>query len=187
MSFISLMTQKDFVSPETFPLSTLFRRRFTIIQKMTREEKIRWAAELLEEESTMTLATSDADAQPWSAPLFYLTQEDLSLCWLSSGKSRHSLNLARDSRVAVSVHRSVHDWKQIRGLQMRGEAESVTDSATRSPIVDRYCERFQLGTIFRVAILKSTLYVFRPTFVHGIDNTRHFGWDFDLELADTIR
>jgi uncharacterized protein YhbP (UPF0306 family) len=149
---------------------------------MNREEKLEWARTLLAEVSTLTICSVDEAGMPASAPLFFLADNDLTLYWLSDAQSQHSRNLVCRSQAAVSVYRSTHDWKQIRGLQMRGSAAAVEDAARRKAIQALYCERFQLGRIFELALLKSTLYSFRPTHLHAVDNTRHFGWKFDLDL-----
>ncbi len=54
-------------------------------------------AALLREETTLSLATSDANCEACVAPLFYIADKELSLYWLSSGNSLHSLNLEKKS------------------------------------------------------------------------------------------
>jgi uncharacterized protein YhbP (UPF0306 family) len=149
---------------------------------MNHESQIRWVTELFNAESTLTLSTVNDAGLPSSTPLFYLPDEDLSLWWLSSAKSQHSLNLTRQPRVAVSIHHSVQEWEKIRGVQMRGWVEKAETPERRAPIVERYCERFHLGTFFHMAIRLSTLYAFHPEFLHAVDNSRHFGLGFDLDL-----
>ena len=52
-------------------------------------------AALLREETTLSLATNSENSEASVAPLFYIADEELSLYWLSSKTSLHSLNLKR--------------------------------------------------------------------------------------------
>jgi uncharacterized protein YhbP (UPF0306 family) len=149
---------------------------------MDRNKKLEWIAALLRAESTLALATVDEGGLPSIAPLFYLVDESLTLYWLSSPNSQHSRNLLREPRAAVTVYRSVENWKEICGVQMRGRVEIVSEKARRKEIIERYCQRFQLGTLFHLAIRQSTLYAFAPEFIRAVDNSRHFGWSFELTL-----
>ena len=137
-------------------------------------------AALLRRETTLSLATTGADGEASVAPLFYIADEDLSLCWLSAESSRHSLNLARSPQAAATVYRSALNWKEICGVQMRGSAAIVTEPELRTRLIEAYCERFRLGRILRLAVRRSALYAFRPEFFRYIDNARGFGYKFVL-------
>jgi len=139
-------------------------------------------AAFLREQSTLALSTVDAEKIVSTAPLFYIANEDLTLYWLSSTTTEHSVNLLREPRAAVTVYRDTDYWKMIRGVQMRGVVAEVVDSTQRKLVVERYCERFQLGTVFRLAITQSALYAFRPAWIRYIDNAKRFGYKFEIEL-----
>jgi hypothetical protein len=142
-------------------------------------------AELLRAQSTLSLATvadvGEPEAgMPCVAPLFYIVDAELNLYWLSSASSQHSRNLRREPNVAVAVYPQTDEWKEIRGVQMRGVASAVTDPALRKVLIEQYCERFRLGGILRLAIKRSTLYKFRPRSFRLVDNSKGFGHRFDL-------
>jgi uncharacterized protein YhbP (UPF0306 family) len=137
-------------------------------------------AALLGEETTLSLATTGEDGQACVAPLFYIVDENLSLYWLSSESSLHSLNLAANPRAAATIYRSVENWKQIRGVQLRGTVSKVTEPKRRAALLKSYCERFKLGRVPRLAIRLSTLYSFQTDFIRYIDNARGFGYKFEL-------
>jgi len=139
-------------------------------------------AALLRQETTLSLATTGEDGEASVAPLFYLADEALSLYWLSDKNSRHSLNLARSPRASVTVYRNALNWKEIRGVQMRGLAAVVTEPQRRARLIEAYCERFKLGRVLRLAARQSTLYVFEPQFFRYIDNAKGFGSKFELAL-----
>jgi uncharacterized protein YhbP (UPF0306 family) len=137
-------------------------------------------ATLLNQETTLSLATTGEDGEPSVAPLFYIAGQELSLYWLSSPRSLHSLNLARMPRVSAAVYRGATRWKEIRGIQMRGSVSKITEPNLRAPILQAYCERFKLGRVFRIAIRHSTLYLLQPDFFRYIDNAKAFGYKFEL-------
>jgi uncharacterized protein YhbP (UPF0306 family) len=141
-------------------------------------------ARLLRSASTLALATSDASGKPYVAPLFYLADGDLRLYWFSSPSSRHSRNLKANAAAAVTVYRSTRDWKNIRGVQMRGEATVVRDRERRRGVAQSYAERFHLGSMFDAAMARSSLYQFLPVWVRYIDNSVRFGYRFEAAVGD---
>jgi len=143
-------------------------------------KKLELVAALLREETTLSLATTGENGQASVAPLFYIAGDDLSLCWLSSESSLHSLNLTKQPRVAATVYRHAASWREICGVQMRGSASKVTEPERRRVLIAAYCERFKLGRVLRLAARQSALYVFEPEFFRYIDNARGFGHKFEL-------
>lgn len=145
-------------------------------------KKIELVAALLKSQSTVALATSDADGSPRLAPLFYLPGEGLRLYWFSSASSRHARNLKRDPSAAVAVYRPTDEWKQICGVQMRGSVAVVKQRARRKQISAAYAERFGLGTLFEATMSRARLYEFRPRWIRYLDNSRRFGYKFEMTL-----
>ena len=138
--------------------------------------------ELLESQSTMTLATVDGQGRPFATPLFYLPRPDLTLCWLSSADSRHSASLRRNPRAAVTVYPVVDRWKRIRGVQMEGAVREISDKTERRQLLTIYRRRFRLGPVLSAAIRQATLYSFRPAWIRYLDNARGFGYKIELDL-----
>jgi len=137
-------------------------------------------AALLGEETTLSLATSGGGGEPCVAPLFYIADKELSLCWLSSESSSHSVNLERNAHAAATVYRNAQNWKEICGVQLGGAVSKVTEPELRAALVKAYCERFKLGRVFRLAVKQSVLYSLKPEFFRYIDNARGFGYKFEL-------
>ena len=113
---------------------------------------------LLAREKTLVLSTASDDGTPIATPLFYYSDANGNLYWLSSRESRHSVNLSVRPRVAVAVFSPAAHWKDIRGVQMEGQAEAVTDPE----IMVQYRQHLALGPELDEAIASSTMYVFRP-------------------------
>ena len=59
---------------------------------------------------------------------------------------------------------------------------SIVEGPERSPILDAYRSRFQLGTVMSFAVSTSLVYRFRPQWVRYIDNQKRFGYKFELLL-----
>jgi len=137
-------------------------------------------AALLRSQSTLALATTGDNAQPCLAPLFYIVDPALNLYWLSSPNSRHSRNLARDPAASAAVFRPTQDWNEICGVQMRGKVALIDDPLRRRALVKTYCDRFALGSVFRLAILRAGLYAFQPHWFRYSDNSVRFGYNFEL-------
>jgi hypothetical protein len=145
-------------------------------------ETLAGARELLQSQSTMTLATVDDHGRPCATPLFYLLREDLSLYWLSSADSRHSANLRNRPQASVAIYAPVDRWEKIRGVQMEGAVQEITDSDERRRTISAYRRRFRLGTVLSVAIANATLYRFQPSWLRYLDNDRGFGYKVELVL-----
>ena len=88
-------------------------------------------ANFLAAHSTLALATINADGLPESAPLFFAVDNDGSILFVSSPKSRHSLNITADSRAAVTVHNETWTWEEIAGVQMEGEVHHLPAGSGR--------------------------------------------------------
>ncbi len=149
-----------------------------------RMKQLETIASLLREESTLALATTDEQGQACVAPLYYISGGDLTLYWLSSQASLHSRNLKRTPMAAAAIYRHTYNWKEIRGVQLRGPVAVVDDPESRRPLIEAYCERFQLGVLFRAAIGQCSLYALRPVFFRYIDNSSVFGRNFELAPGD---
>ena len=61
------------------------------------------ASEILAANRYMTLATADASGRPWATPVWFATENDEELYWVSSPETRHSRNLAARRELAIVV------------------------------------------------------------------------------------
>jgi len=151
-----------------------------------KQETLKAIEALVHGQSTLVLSTVNADGTPHAAPLFYLAGKELELYWFSDASSQHSANLARDCNVAVAVYASTEHWKEICGVQMRGTVRKITDSKIRRDIKRRYCDRFQLGQIFRFALARCSLYVLSPSWIRYLDNSKRFGYRSEISLPTHV-
>ena len=141
--------------------------------------------EFLETQSTLSLATVNAEGHPETAPVFYVSDDQFNLYWLSSTSVQHSVNLSARSHVSGSVCPAVWQWADIVGLQIKGEAKAISDERIREQILLIYLRKFQLPPSFDSMIASSTLYVLRPTWMRWVNNSVQFGYKTELEFDKT--
>lgn len=145
-------------------------------------EDLDLAIALLRAESTIALATQGREHHACVAPLFYLLQDGPALYWFSSPDSEHSRNLTADPRCSATVFSQTEHWRDIRGVQMRGCASAMSDPEIRDAIMVTYKHRFRLSSTFDMAIAGSSLYCFRPEWLRYLDNSRGFGYQFEITI-----
>jgi uncharacterized protein len=146
-----------------------------IIENLS-EESREAVRQFLTTQSTLALATVKANGDPQIAPLFYVSDDELNLYWLSSANSLHSINLTSHPQVAVTIYPTVWQWIHIRGLQIEGKAQTITDERIREEILRRYLLKFNLPASFDGQIAASTLYQLKPTWLRWLDNSVKFGF-----------
>jgi uncharacterized protein YhbP (UPF0306 family) len=149
----------------------------------------RQVLDYLQSHNTMTLATCAGD-HPWAATVFYAS-EDLRLYFFSLPEARHSLNLAANRRVAVTIQEDYKNWRVIKGIQLEGEVmlvDGVIEKAKAMAVYARkYAEVIRLFTdpasgVFHKAFLKVKFYRVTPEKLFFIDNEQGFGKRQELEI-----
>lgn len=137
--------------------------------------------------TTITLATVDESGAPCAASAYFAGDERLNLYFLSDRKTLHGTNMLRDPRVAVTAHGEHQEWKELKGLQLRGEARPVT--LTEFPTAAAcYVKKFPFAAAgigaadLSKAIKAATVWVFRPSWGRYIDNAVSFGFKEEFEM-----
>lgn len=142
------------------------------------------ALTLIQDESTLTLATADQSG-PWSAPVYYVCLNGR-FYFFSSPQSRHIRQTTGSGEAAASLFHQADSWQTIRGIQMRGTVEQVHSVALSIKPIAMYLKRFDFVREFFVdnptpdldaffLRFKARLYTFIPTAVDYIDNRLGFG------------
>jgi uncharacterized protein YhbP (UPF0306 family) len=142
--------------------------------------------EQLAEHHVLTLATAGPEG-PWAAAVFY-AHDGLTLYFLSSPNSRHSLNIADGAEVAATIQRDYDDWPGIHGLQLCGRAEPVPANDV-AIVRERYGKRFPVvGLAARApaaivrALDRIRWYALYPRSIWVVDNRLGFGHREQLDL-----
>jgi uncharacterized protein YhbP (UPF0306 family) len=132
--------------------------------------------------STLVLSTVNAEGSSQSAPLFFATDDDGSLLFVSSPKSRHSLNIAADSHAAVTMYNETWTWEEIAGVQMEGHVHHLPAGPGREHAWEVYKAKFPFVVEFEDEVSRSEFYRFVPKWVRLIDNSLRFGYKEEIEL-----
>lgn len=129
-----------------------------------------------------SLATT-ADGRPHAVSLMYAHQ-GFRLFWFSDPATEHSryIDAASPSRVAVTIAADFRDFATIRGVQMAGVAQRLTDHRQRKAALALLTVRYGFlagadggpGPLAR-ALRKAAIYRFTPDHITYIDNTKGFG------------
>jgi len=122
--------------------------------------------------NVMTLAT----ASTWAAAVFYAA-EGFTMYFVSSPKSRHAADLARDPRAAAAIHEDYRDWRAIQGIQLSGRVERL-EGAARDAAFACYGRKFgflEREPMLREALAKAACYRLVAEELYFIDNAAGFG------------
>lgn len=154
--------------------------------KVTQEKIGRYMAS----KHTMGLATC-ADDTPWACSVFYASDENLNIYFLTDPNTLHGQHLG-SGRVAATVNENCRQWHEIKGIQLVGTATIVT-GAERECGLSLYLDKF---SDVRQAInspgndsekligekLNSTpLYRISIDWIRLIDNSEGFGTKIELQ------
>lgn len=148
--------------------------------------------DMLAAHTTITLATADG-AEAWAATVFYASDADLNLYFVSDYRTRHARDIAAGSECAAAINADVDDWLSVKGLQLRGRVE-VLDGMARARALGIYLMRFaDVRALFEKPkddneetiaqrLKAANLYRLQPTWIRLIDNSRWFGYKFEVEI-----
>jgi uncharacterized protein YhbP (UPF0306 family) len=137
--------------------------------------------------NVMTLATHGPEGL-WAAAVFYV-HENFDLYFLSSPSTRHSLNLAANPRVAVTIQEDYDDWRAIKGIQLEGNVTRL-EGLEQARAILLYGKKFSIvGNIARApakiarAFSRVAWYRLTPTRVYFVDNSQGFGHRDEIALG----
>ena len=149
------------------------------------------AVDLIEEQSTMTLATAKGNVA-WSAPVYYVFFKS-SFYFFSDPTSRHIHESLASGQASCSIYANASTWQEIRGIQMSGHVETVAPRLGAIEVIRAYLKKFPFTKDFFkpgqaldleafVKRFKVKLYRFKPTLVYYLDNSIRFGFREEVLL-----
>lgn len=94
----------------------------------------------MQEHNTMVLASSAGNI-PWSCAIFYAS-DGFNLYFLSATGTRHSRNIAVNSRVSATITEDYKDWTRIKGVQLEGTAALVTGDEDKMKAIKVYLTKY---------------------------------------------
>lgn len=154
-------------------------------QNPTDQELKKLAEKLIEEQTTMTLATAKADV-PWAAPVYYVWFKSC-FYFFSDPSSRHIQEALASGKASSAIHATAASWQEIRGLQMSGSIEAVAVGLEAVEAVRVYLKKFPFTKEFFtpgqaldltafIKRFKVTLYKFNPALIYYLDNQIRFSF-----------
>ena len=148
--------------------------------------------ELLAGHSTVTLATTH-EGRSWAATVFYASDCDLNLFFVSDLKTRHGRDMHRDAHVFGAIDRDVSTWDEVIGLQLAGRAmvlegqqrlNALETYLTKFPDVRRLFDRPKDANekVIAERLQRAPFWQLTPAWIRLIDSTRGFGWKWEAAL-----
>ncbi len=150
------------------------------------------AENLIEGQSTMTLATAQGDAA-WAAPVYYVFCRS-AFYFFSDPESRHIQESLASCQASAAIHAGASSWKEIRGVQMSGSIDMVSGKLEAVESIGKYLKKFGFTKDFFSkdqamdldAFAKRfhvRLYKFRPTLIYYLDNSIRFGFREAIDIG----
>jgi uncharacterized protein YhbP (UPF0306 family) len=151
----------------------------------------RLAADLIESQSTMTLATAKA-REAWAAPVYFV-YSDTSFYFFSDPASRHIQESQASGQASSAISAKASSWVEIRGIQMSGRIELVPAGFEAIEAVKAYSKKFPFvkdffssGQLLDPAAFakrfRVKLYRFKPDLIYYLDNGIRFGFREEITL-----
>jgi uncharacterized protein YhbP (UPF0306 family) len=152
--------------------------------------------EYLKKHKAMTITTVGASGFPWAASVFYAHDDKYGFYFLSETKTRHCRNIMANAHAAVAINDDPSDWRDIKGVQMEGEAVEVKVSAEKTRALLVYLNKFPFVRDFISSPLRAlddiriagkaftaSLFVFRPVALFYLDNKQGFSNRREISLT----
>jgi uncharacterized protein YhbP (UPF0306 family) len=156
-----------------------------------RKQLIMLAKELIDAQSTVTLATCDNNVA-WAAPVYYVFFKS-AFYFFSDPTSRHIVEALEGGQVSGAIHAFATGWKEIRGIQMTGSIEALSVGLEAAQVIGVYLKKYQFTKeLFASGMamdfdaftsrFKVNLYRFSPTLMYYLDNRFRFGFRERVKL-----
>lgn len=132
--------------------------------------------------STLTLATTGNDGEPHAAPVYFAVNAELNFYFFSDPDSQHAQDIIHNPRAAAALYPACFDWRDIRGIQMRGLVRLVNNPAEWESAWNLYQLKFPFVSALREIVARNQLYSFSPDWIRLLDNRRGLGFKQEWQL-----
>jgi hypothetical protein len=85
------------------------------------------AIEVIKKIEYLNIASITPDGMPWNSPVYTVYDQDLNFHWLSWKENQHSLNVANNPNVFVTLYDSTVPCSTGFGVYMKGKVQVVTN------------------------------------------------------------
>lgn len=149
------------------------------------------ALALIDQHSTMTLATAD-DRTAWAAPVYYALHKG-SFYFFSNPETRHIREAMASGQAAAAIYPMVDAWQAIRGIQMSGRIQSARPGIGSLAALRAYIKKYPFTKDFFESEqpmdlagfakqFKVSFYRYKPELVYYLDNQVRFGFRTEIDL-----
>ena len=130
---------------------------------------------ILDDADDMTIATVREDGYPQATTVSYVN-DGLKIYFGCAAQSQKAKNLARNSKVSLTVNLPYASWKEIRGLSLGGKAERVTDPQEVEQVSQLMFEKFpQIAAYAPAELEEIVLFRVTPEIISVLDYRKGFG------------
>jgi hypothetical protein len=84
---------------------------------------------IIDANSFMTIATADAEGNPWASPVWFAHRDYAEFIWVSRPGTRHSQNIAQRRQVGIAIYDSTVPIGKGQAVYLEAEAEEVPAGA----------------------------------------------------------
>jgi len=127
----------------------------------------------VQKHNTLTLAT-ERNHEVFAAALFYVPVDNCeALVFVSNPKSDHIKNIEYNSKCAATIQENNLDWKNINGIQIRGEVKLAKEEYWE--IYLKEFDYISSSETLKKAMEKVKLYKLKIKWARFIDNAKGFG------------
>jgi len=130
---------------------------------------------ILDDASDMTIATVREDGYPQATTVSYVNN-GLNIYFGCAANSQKAKNIARDSKVSLTVNLPYTSWNDIRGLSIGGRAERITNPQEVAQASQLMFEKFPQIARYAPAELEDiVLFRVTPEVISVLDYRKGFG------------
>ena len=130
---------------------------------------------ILDDASDMTIATVREDGYPQATTVSYVNNS-LNIYFGCAANSQKAKNIARDSKVSLTVNLPYTSWNDIRGLSIGGRAERITNPQEVAQASQLMFEKFPQIARYAPAELEDiVLFRVTPEVISVLDYRKGFG------------
>jgi nitroimidazol reductase NimA-like FMN-containing flavoprotein (pyridoxamine 5'-phosphate oxidase superfamily) len=143
-----------------------------IMDKAIRDQII----SIIDDVDDLTLATIREDGYPQATTVSYMN-DGMTIYFMSSSDSQKAENLAKTTKVSLTINRPYESWNDIESVSIGGDATAVTDPAEQQKIGELLLKKFPQAAAYEPEDSSGGLAFFRiePKVVSLLDYGKGFG------------
>jgi nitroimidazol reductase NimA-like FMN-containing flavoprotein (pyridoxamine 5'-phosphate oxidase superfamily) len=130
----------------------------------------------------LTIATNRADGYP-QATVVSFVNDGMNIYFGTWSKSQKAQNIARDSRVSVTITDPYKTWNDIKGVSIGGRAQKLRDAEEMAKVGTIMMKKFPQIAAFAETMQETEMAIFRidAEVISILDYSKGFG---STELCD---